>query len=102
MINTRRTPDVGAAIRAVTAQGVSFIVDAAGSDDTIRSFMEEFRMTYPVWRDPDERVSAQFLVIGVPATFLIDRAGVLQWRKTGPIEPNDSSLASAIERALGS
>ena len=87
-------------VRGLELVGVS--VDADGSDDAIRAFMQEFRMTFPVWRDPDERVSAQFLVVGVPATFLIDREGVLRWRKTGPIAPNDSSLASAIERALGS
>ena len=38
---------------------------------------------------------------GEPATFLIDREGVLRWRKTGPIEPNDATLAAALERALG-
>lgn len=80
--------------------GVS--VDADGTDDAIKQFMAEFRMTYPVWRDPDERVSAKFLTIGVPATYLIDREGILRWRKTGPIAPNDSTLAAALERALGS
>ena len=43
-----------------------------------------------------------FLSIGVPATYLIDREGILRWRKTGPIAPKDSALAAAIERALGS
>jgi hypothetical protein len=57
-------------------------------------------MTYPVWRDPDETVSATFLVVGVPATFLIDRAGILRWKKTGPIQPGDSTLTAAIEQAL--
>lgn len=85
--------------RGLELVGVS--VDAEGSDDAIRAFTKDFRMTYPVWRDPDERVSTQFLVIGVPATFLIDRAGVLRWRKTGPIQPNDTTLAAAIEQALG-
>lgn len=86
--------------RGLELVGVS--VDADGSGDAIRAFMTDFRMTYPVWLDPDERISTQFLVVGVPATFLIDRAGVLRWRKTGPIQPNDSTLAAAIERALGS
>ena len=85
--------------RGLELIGVS--VDSDGSDDAIRSFMTDFRMTYPVWRDPDERVSSQFLVVGVPATFLIDREGVLRWRKTGPIQPNDASLTAAIEAALG-
>lgn len=85
--------------RGLELIGVS--VDTEGSDDAIRDFMREFQMAYPVWRDPAERVSAQFLVLGVPATFLIDRQGVLRWRKTGPILPNDTSLTAAIERAVG-
>jgi cytochrome c biogenesis protein CcmG, thiol:disulfide interchange protein DsbE len=87
------------AARGLELVGVS--VDADGNDEGIREFMREFRMTYPVWRDPGERVSAQFLVLGVPATFLIDRGGVLRWRKTGPVAPNDTSLTAAIERAIG-
>jgi peroxiredoxin len=86
--------------RGLELVGVS--VDAEGSDDAIRAFMKDFEMAYPVWRDPDERVSTRFLVVGVPATFLIDREGILRWRKTGPIQPRDSSLTAAIERALGS
>ena len=86
--------------RGLELVGVS--VDADGTDDAIRGFMDEFRMTYQVWRDPDERVSTRFLALGVPATYLIDRDGILRWRKTGPIAPNDSSLLAAIERALGS
>jgi cytochrome c-type biogenesis protein len=77
-------------------------VDTDGTDDAIRSFMREFQMTFPIWRDPDERVSTKFLVVGVPATFLIDREGVLRWRKTGPIAPGDTTLTAAIQRALGS
>jgi cytochrome c-type biogenesis protein len=86
--------------RGLELVGVS--VDADGSDDAIRAFMADFSMAYPIWRDPDERVSAQFLVVGVPATFLIDREGILRWKKTGPIEPGDPTLTAAIERALAS
>lgn len=80
--------------------GVS--VDTDGTDDVIHQFVRDFKMTFPIWRDPDERISAQFFIVGVPATFLIDKAGVLRWRKTGPIAPGDTSLIAAIERALGS
>lgn len=86
--------------RGLELIGVS--VDAQGNEDGIREFMREFQMTYPVWHDPDERVSTRFLIVGVPATFLVDRTGILRWRKTGPIQPGDTSLANAIERALGS
>jgi cytochrome c-type biogenesis protein len=86
--------------RGLELIGVS--VDTDGTDDTIRGFMKDFQMTFPIWRDPEERVSTQFLAVGVPATFLIDKQGILRWRKTGPIAPNDTSLTAAIERALGS
>ncbi|MGI8618609.1 MAG: TlpA family protein disulfide reductase [Gemmatimonadaceae bacterium] len=88
------------AARGLELVGVS--VDTEGADNVIREFMRDFNMTYPVWRDPGERVSAQFHIVGVPATFLIDREGVLRWRKTGPIQPGDETLISAIEQALGS
>ena len=84
--------------RGLELVGVS--VDVDGADADIREFMKEFAMTYPVWRDPAERVSAQFLVVGVPTTFLIDREGVLRWRKTGPIQPGDTALIGALETAL--
>ena len=86
--------------KGLTIVGVS--VDTDGTDETVRRFMHDFEMTFPVWRDPDERISALFHTIGVPATFLIDQQGILRWRKTGPIAPTDTSLRAAIERALGS
>ena len=86
--------------RGMELIGVS--VDSEGNQENIRAFMTDFRMNFPVWHDPEDRISNQFLVVGVPATFLIDREGVLLWRKTGPIAANDTTLTSAIERALGS
>ncbi|MDQ6611769.1 MAG: TlpA family protein disulfide reductase [Gemmatimonadota bacterium] len=84
--------------RGLELIGVS--VDTDGNDDNIRQFMKEFQMTFPIWRDPDERISTKFLTVGVPSTFLIDKQGILRWRKTGPIAPHDSTLKAAIERAL--
>jgi cytochrome c biogenesis protein CcmG, thiol:disulfide interchange protein DsbE len=88
------------ASRGLELIGVS--VDARGEEDTIREFADDFKMTYPIWLDPDERVQSTFLSIGVPVTFLIDREGVLRWRHVGPVRANDSTLARELERALGS
>jgi cytochrome c-type biogenesis protein len=98
-------PELRALHERYRARGLELIgvsVDAQGNEDGIHEFMKEFQMTYPVWHDPDERVSTRFLVVGVPATFLVDRMGILRWRKTGPVQPGDTSLVNAIERALGS
>lgn len=78
--------------------GVS--VDARGQDTEIRDFVKEFRMTYPIWRDPDERVQSTFLALGVPASYLIDRQGVLRWRRIGVIRSSDTTLTQALRDAL--
>lgn len=85
--------------RGLELVGVS--VDARGEEETIRQFAKDFKMTYPLWLDPDERVQATFLAIGVPATYLIDRDGVLQWRHVGPVRADDPTLMRALEHALG-
>lgn len=78
--------------------GVS--TDARGQDDEIRGFMREFGMTYPVWRDPDERVQTLFFALGVPSSYLIDRDGVLRWKRLGIVRENDSTFTRALETAL--
>jgi thiol-disulfide isomerase/thioredoxin len=80
--------------------GVS--VDARGEDARIRDFARGMRMTYPIWHDPDDRVSSLYRAIGVPATYLIDREGILRWRRIGPIEAADTSLIRSITDALSS
>lgn len=78
--------------------GVS--VDAAGEEATIRDFAQRYGMTYPVWRDPGERVSSTFLIIGVPASFIVARDGTLLWRKTGPVSESDTAFRRILESAL--
>jgi thiol-disulfide isomerase/thioredoxin len=85
------------------AQGLEIVgvsVDARGQDSEIREFATEFKMTYPIWRDPDERVQSTFLALGVPASYLIDRAGVLRWKRLGTIRASDTTLTRAIADAL--
>lgn len=87
------------ASRGLELVGVS--VDARGQEAAVRQFVRDFGMTYSLWHDPDERVQSTFLAVGVPATYLIDREGILRWRHVGPVRAGDSILLRAIELALG-
>lgn len=78
--------------------GVS--VDALGEDEKIAAFAKEFAMTYPIWRDPDERILSEFMAIGVPASYLIDRRGVLQWKRVGIIRETNVAFRTALDSAL--
>jgi cytochrome c biogenesis protein CcmG/thiol:disulfide interchange protein DsbE len=98
-------PELVALNKRFGARGLEIIgvsIDAAGADADVRGFMKDFAMDYTIWFDPADRVSTRFLLVGVPTTFLIDRDGVMRWRKTGPVAPGDTTLSSAIERLLGS
>ena len=86
--------------RADGLEIVGVSVDARGQDAAIRDFAREFRMTYPIWRDPDERVQTLYMALGVPSSYLIDRAGILRWRRLGTIRESDTTLTRALTAAL--
>jgi thiol-disulfide isomerase/thioredoxin len=85
------------------AEGLQIVgvsVDARGEESKITEFAKDFRMTYPIWRDPDERVNARFLAIGVPSTYLIDRDGILVWKHLGTLRATTPGFTAALEEVL--
>ncbi|HEX9564032.1 MAG TPA: TlpA disulfide reductase family protein [Gemmatimonadaceae bacterium] len=86
--------------RELGLQVVGVSVDARGEDRKIAEFAGEFDMTYAIWLDPDERVNARFLAIGVPSTYLIDRNGILLWKHLGTLRPTTKGFAEALDDAL--
>lgn len=81
-------------------QVVGVSVDGRGEVENIRRFAQEFRMTYPIWHDPEDRFGVTFRTIGVPVTLLVDRGGTVRWRHMGPVELGDATLNAALEAAL--
>lgn len=78
--------------------GVS--IDARGEDEKIADFAKEIGMRYPIWLDPDQRVAATFLAFGVPASYLVDRNGVLRWKHVGVLRPTNAVFTAALEEVL--
>jgi cytochrome c biogenesis protein CcmG, thiol:disulfide interchange protein DsbE len=71
-----------------------------GGVDTVKQFVEEHQMTYPIVIDPEGKLANLFQTSVLPTTALIDRNGKIVWKHYGLIEANDVSLKQAIERAL--
>ncbi|MEO6444155.1 MAG: TlpA disulfide reductase family protein [Gemmatimonadaceae bacterium] len=80
--------------------GVS--VDARGSEAAVAAFRDEFGMTYPIWLDPDERVQSLYMAMGVPASYLIDRKGVMRWKHLGTMRASDTTFTKALAASLAS
>jgi cytochrome c biogenesis protein CcmG, thiol:disulfide interchange protein DsbE len=85
---------------AVVAVSVDAEGSAFGGDNDVRSFVEEFGLTFTVLRDASGRIESAFGVPGLPMTFVIDRDGRIQRKVLGAREWDDPELASDIESLL--
>lgn len=96
-------PQLEALHQQYAGQGVEVIgvsIDAAGMGAEVADFMKAHDMTYRVWLDPDHDFSLKFLTVGVPETFVVDRAGTVRGRMIGALRPGDTTLVAAIHKAL--
>lgn len=84
--------------KGLAVVGVS--VDNADHVQAIRQFMRTYNITYPVWLDPEKQVLRDFIAIGVPATFLIDRKGTLLYKHLGPLLDDDWGMHRIIQNSL--
>jgi cytochrome c biogenesis protein CcmG, thiol:disulfide interchange protein DsbE len=78
--------------------GVS--MDTGDAADQIAMFVEEYGVTYTILHDPQMRGMELYQILGLPATFLLDREGTLTWMKYGPVGETDTAFFQAIEDAL--
>ena len=84
--------------RGLRVLGVS--VDGNDAAGDVAAFMRDFKMTYTVLRDPAERIMSVFRIQGVPASYLIDRNGIIKWRTIGPFTAQDPGLQAALAEVL--
>lgn len=96
-------PELQALHEQHAADGLRVIgvtVDSRSAGEDVRTFIEEFGMTYDIWWDPDQTSVSKFRAIGVPLTVLIGPEGRIRWRHLGVLKPDDPSLRDAINALL--
>ena len=79
---------------------VGISMDTGDAADDVRMFVDEYDVTYTILHDPEMRGMELYRVLGLPATFLIDRDGVLRWMRYGPIPEGDPDFEGALEDLL--
>ena len=84
--------------RGFRVVGVS--LDTGDAEDDIAAFMERYGVTYTILHDPQMRGLDLYQAPGLPATFMIDREGVLRWVRYGPILEGDADFLRALEELL--
>jgi len=71
-----------------------------GGVESVKQFVAEQKMTYPIVLDPDGNLANLLKTSVLPTTALIDRKGRVLWKHYGQVEANDATLKQAIEKAL--
>lgn len=83
-------------------QGLQMI--GVGVDNDPQSsidFAKGYNINYPMITDPDSVLMGRFMVYSMPATFIIDKQGVVQYATTGfKPEEDAANLEAAIKRLL--
>jgi peroxiredoxin len=79
---------------------VGISMDAGEAADDVAMFVEDFGVTYTILHDPQMSGMELYQVLGLPATFLIDREGVLRWMRYGPIPEGDGEFLAALRDVL--
>ena len=79
---------------------VGISMDTGDAADDVAMFVDEYDVTYTILHDPRMRGMELYNVLGLPATFLIDRDGILRWMRYGPIPEDDPGFLAALEDVL--
>ena len=81
-----------------------FVLLAVSQDETgpetVKSFVEQMKITFPVLVDPDGDVGRKFGVWGYPESFVVDREGRVVERVIGPRDWASATEVAQIEALL--
>lgn len=84
--------------RGLRVVGVS--MDSPGSKPEIRAFVEEMGVSYRVVHDARQRGMDVFHLLGLPATFVLDRRGTIRFARIGPVSEEDADFRAVLEQVV--
>jgi thiol-disulfide isomerase/thioredoxin len=83
------------------SHGVQFYgVDASDTPDQINVFLKAHPSSYPTLVDANAALSTNFAVSGIPAVFVIDRAGRIRATSVGYDETAVGDLSNCLDKLL--
>ncbi len=92
-------PELESAWKAYRSSGVRFLgVDYRDDRAAGLAFEREFGITYPSVSDPAGKLAAEYALVGVPTTVVIDRSGRIHYVFTGRIDRE--ILGAALDDVL--
>ena len=71
------------------------------SSQVVKVFVDELKLSFPVWHDRDGLVGRQYSIPGVPTSYLIARDGRVTYRALGDYDWDGDEARRAVEALLG-
>ena len=72
--------------RYYKGENVLFVgVDIQDQEKDARAYIREFGITYPNGPDVDGRITVEYGIVGIPATFFVDKEGIVERRWVGAL-----------------
>ncbi len=71
-----------------THQDQKFIligIEAGEPANEVSRFVQDYKLTYPVWLDPQQKATEAFQNDGLPSSYILDETGTVRLMWNGPI-----------------
>lgn len=95
----REAPLLEKAYQMYKDQGIEFIAVAVQDQiEDSKKFVKDFNLTYPNGFDETGRLHHEYKTFGVPETYIVDKNGIIVFRKPGAVY--EHMLMPAIEAAI--
>ena len=79
-------PEIQSAYETNRARGFEVLaINLQERPDEIRPFLSELGLTFPVLLDRDGAVARQYLARALPASYLVDREGIIRYGRIGTL-----------------
>jgi cytochrome c biogenesis protein CcmG/thiol:disulfide interchange protein DsbE len=85
-------------VRPLGVEVVGVSVDQ--NPEALAAFIRKYHLTFPIARDPDQRLAGQYGTFKFPETYLIDRRGRLAEKIVGPLDWDDPRMLTFVRELV--
>jgi cytochrome c biogenesis protein CcmG/thiol:disulfide interchange protein DsbE len=96
-------PSIEELQRAYAPRGLKVVavsIDDPGTEAAIRSFVNQYRLSFEILHDPEKKISDIYQTAGYPVTVIIGRDGIIRRKLLGASDWNSSESRGLVERLL--
>lgn len=79
---------------------VAVSIDDPGTDDAIRKFAEQYKLTFEILHDPSKKIVDAYDIGGYPETFIIGRDGIIRKKLMSATDWNSPDARALMDRLL--